>query len=359
MVEQLRQYTNEPVSCIVDYDMHKFISKNLSKSKCNLYNLDYYKSLLDVQTGQLKRPTKTSDKKNIQKLKSTSVVINDFFININLFHRLFSDEATLCCVYHGDLQNENNDSYKVSRFKRLVCKQAERHEIFFHINFEPSSQQPELKCTYIPIPVISRHITMSPNDVHELLGLSDKEKFILVHAGAAVTGNVYKELYGFYSAINRLKTDYRIVVAGSLSNQQFPFHDGIIKAPVFNNGIDLVNACEMVISKPGMGILQDCIVTKKPLFFLPADVAERELKIKLLDRILSGNLPVIEEITTSNIKSCIEECLALKPLYEKGYEKIPVNGAEILAKSIYVLKGTQKHHIQEAIAQIKNLSPFS
>jgi hypothetical protein len=358
MVENLRRYTDEPVSCLVGGSMQKFISTNLSKYNCNVYNLYHYHSLVNKRAGKVKNAIKTKDKKTIQTFKTTSILINDFITNINSIKKLFSDEIITSCLYHGDITPLNNDNPKIASFKKLVLDTASRHDIFFHINLEQPLDKPNIKCMYIPIPIISRQVSMDKATVNRILGLSPNDKFILVHAGSAVMENVYKDLHNFYTAVNNLKTEYRIVISSSLENNHFPFHPGIIKAPLFNNGIDLVNASELVVSKPGMGILQDCIVTKKPLLFLPGDFAERNLKIKLLDQLLSGNLPTMKKITALDLKSCINQCLSITDAYHAAYAKVPTNGADIIAKAVNILKDVKKHELYNVIPIIQEMSPF-
>jgi UDP-N-acetylglucosamine transferase subunit ALG13 len=175
---------------------------------------------------------------------------------------------------------------------------------------------------------------MNTSEVKKLLGLDMLDKFILVHYGSAVMENMYKDLFQFKNAINNLKTDYKIVVADSLQNNKFKYKNHIITAPLFSNGIDLVNASEMVISKPGMGVLQDCIASRKPLLFLPGDFPERDLKIKLLNSLFEHEMPFIREITSNSLEIGIRECLRMSSLYEGTFSKVQKNGAHIIAKTI-------------------------
>lgn len=351
MVENLRKYTDEQISYLAPDCMQEFINSNVSKYNCTAYNLYYYLSLVD------QKARKISDKRISHKFKTTSVMIDDFFLYTKL-RKLFSNRTIRCGLYHGDINISNNDSAETISFKKNVLKKANQHDIFFHINFEQPQKKPKMKCIYVPIPIVSRQVSISKQTVNKLLGLRPDDKFILIHAGAAVSTNVYMDLYNFYKAINNLKTDYKIVIARSIENHQFPFHSGIIRAPLFTNGIDLVNASELVVSKPGMGILQDCTVTKKPLLFVPADSVERKIKIELLDKLLSSNLPTLKKIDASSLKTCIKECLSIRDIYTQAYEKVPTNGADILARSINFLSHSTKDTLEDFIPVIKKMSPF-
>ncbi|MDK2798771.1 MAG: hypothetical protein PWQ70_390 [Clostridiales bacterium] len=358
MLESLRTFSHAPITCLTPGSMIKFIKANTTQYNCDVHNFYYLQSLVSKRKKSTKSLIKASDKKLLQKLNTTTIMINDFFVNAQKIQRLFSNNTITCCLYHGNIEIKKNDDLKTAAFKKMVRDTASKHDIFFHINIQQPQYKPNLKCIYIPIPIVSRRISMHKQTVNSILGLQPEEKFILVHAGSAVMENVYKDLHNFYTAVNTLKTSFKIVVASSLENNHFPFDSRIIKAPLFHNGIDLVNASELVISKPGMGILQDCIVTNKPLLFLPGDFAERNLKIQLLDQLLQGNLPMIKNISASNLEESINQCLSIKNLYQAAYEQVPVNGADILARAANILKDIKKDKIQDFIPMIKEMSPF-
>ncbi|MDK2932687.1 MAG: hypothetical protein PWP27_497 [Clostridiales bacterium] len=332
MLESLRTFSHAPITCLTPGSMIKFIKANTTQYNCDVHNFYYLQSLVSKRKKSTKSLIKASDKKLLQKLNTTTIMINDFFVNAQKIQRLFSNNTITCCLYHGNIEIKKNDDLKTAAFKKMVRDTASKHDIFFHINIQQPQYKPNLKCIYIPIPIVSRRISMHKQTVNSILGLQPEEKFILVHAGSAVMENVYKDLHNFYTAVNTLKTSFKIVVASSLG--------------------------ELVISKPGMGILQDCIVTNKPLLFLPGDFAERNLKIQLLDQLLQGNLPMIKNISASNLEESINQCLSIKNLYQAAYEQVPVNGADILARAANILKDIKKDKIQDFIPMIKEMSPF-
>ena len=114
--------------------------------------------------------------------------------------------------------------------------------------------------------------------VKQQLGIPADQPFILVQMGGGVGKYRYLFMDEWYEKINQLQTSYRIVVANQLAGVDFIFNDHIIQAPLFENGCNLINAADLVISKPGMGILMDCITTGTPLLALPADTKETRSK---------------------------------------------------------------------------------
>lgn len=356
--ENIRKYGHVPVACLVKGSMRQFMQANISQYNGSVYNLHDCKTYINRKTGKIKKNLKIKDQKIVKKLGTTSVLLNDFITNINKMKKLFPGSLITCCLYHGDINITGHDSARIAAFKNLVRKTASHHDIFFHINLKQPQYSPRIPCTYIPIPIVARQVRKDKAAVNRLLGLKPDDPFILIHAGAAVSENIYAQLNAFYQAVNELQTPYPIVISSGLENNPFPFRPGIIKAPLFYNGIDLVNASELVVSKPGMGILQDCIVTKKPLLFLPGDFAERDLKIRLLDDLLSGRLPVVEKINAHHLKGCIESCISMGSLYREGYSQVPVNGADVLARAVHLLTGASKNTFQDLIPAIKEMNPF-
>lgn len=358
MMENLRKYNIQPAACLVSDNMRKFIQSNVSSYNCSVYNLYDYFTLANKLKNHTKTIMHSRDKNSLKRLQNTKIIINDFITHLPKIRHLFPEYVITSCLYHGDIHLVENEDQKIKEFKELVCHTAAQHDIFFHIQLEQPQYKPSLSCAYIPIPIVCRSITADKTAVKQMLGLSPDEPFILIHAGSAVMENLYRDLHAFYTAVNNLKIEYRIVISSGIENNKFTFHSGIIRAPLFNNGMDLINASELVISKPGMGILQDCIACKTPLFFLPGDFPERDLKVQLLDRLLIGQMPYIKEIHADNLKHCINQCISLKSYYEQRFATVPTNGADILAKALDLLHSATKDTLHDTILSIRQMSPF-
>lgn len=353
LVESIRSFSNEKISYISPDCMHSFIASNVSQYHCQAYSLDRWLPLVTHNHLNFMR-----DKKDAYKLASSDIVVDDFFL-LSKLGKLFSSKTISCGLYHGDIQPTASDSPYTLSYKQNILKKASQHDIFFHINLKkPHIKYNNIKSVYVPVPLVCRKNTLSVKRTKHILGLSPDEKFILIHAGAATTTNVYRELYKFYTCINQINIPYRIVIAHSIENHDFPFRSGIIKAPLFNNGIDLVNASELVISKPGMGILQDCIATCTPLLLTPADSTERQLKIDLLNKLLSNNVPVTTPINADAIKECVNYCLLQKNIYDTAFKKVPTNGADLIAKTLIQLKKEGKKNIKYTLEKLKKENPF-
>src|SRR5690606_36658194 len=125
------------------------------------------------------------------------------------------------------------------------------------------------------------------------LGWKKNEEFILVTMGGGIGRYRYKYIYEWYKKINKIKAPYRIVIVNQFAGRNIRFRKGIIKAPLFKNGVDLVNAAKLVISKPGMGIVTDYISTGTPLLALPPDTKERKVNNLMLQSLLGSDLGLV------------------------------------------------------------------
>src|SRR5690606_15572640 len=102
-------------------------------------------------------------------------------------------------------------------------------------------------------------------------------------------------------------------------------------------GVDLVNAAKLVISKPGMGILTDCISTGTPLLALPADTKERKVKNMMLSDLLGSNLCLVHRnYSHKELSRKIDEIVSHEDYIQSKFIQVPQNGAEIMAKSLKI-----------------------
>ncbi|MEW5553468.1 hypothetical protein ABGT22_26940 [Peribacillus frigoritolerans] len=292
--------------------------------------------------------------------RQTELLINDWRSEVARFRTegLLDINTKIVTVYHSDFSMSRNDSIEMREYKKKIVNIANHSDIFLHMNlFPPKQFNPGLNCIYIPIPIITREIDQSPEEVKRQLGLQEDEQFILVQMGGGLGIHRYQQIVEWYKHINGLAGRYRFVVAGQLKEEDYDFDKRIIKAPLFPNGRNLVNAASLVISKPGMGILADCISTGTPLLFLPADDAEREQKISMLRKILNNDLGTIkkpEEIVTK-----IEQAFEKKHEIQKKFKQIPSNGAEVASQIIEMAYRTPLSELPKIREELLRLTPFS
>ncbi|WP_158555954.1 glycosyltransferase [Peribacillus glennii] len=263
-------------------------------------------------------------------------------------------------IYHSDLSVSDDDTDWTTKFKQQIRAVSQRStDIFFHINLTQPKEIPELTTLYMPIPIIARDINMQQAQVKSRLGIPADEPFILVQMGGGIGKFRYRYMDEWYEKINQLEIQYRIVVAGQLGGVNFPFNPKIVQAPLFENGRELVNAADLVISKPGMGILMDCISTGTPLLSLPADTKEREVKNMMLKELAGEESCVAEhDMPLLELAARIKQMISQKDHYNQAFSKVPQNGAEIVAQSMKMLSGKTLVDLPDIYEQILKLTPF-
>lgn len=263
-------------------------------------------------------------------------------------------------IYHSDMSVSSEDTDWTRKFKRQIRNISQKStDIFFHINLTQPTEIPQLSTLYVPIPIIARDITLTPEQVKQILGIPIDEPFILVQMGGGVGKYRYLYMDEWYEKINKLKTPYRIVVANQLRGVDFTFNSHIVQAPLFDNGRNLINAADLVISKPGMGILMDCISTGTPLLALPADTKEREVKNMMLHELVGDDICLAgNSMTPKDLDIRIEEVLAQKEHFKTVFGKIPQNGADLIAESMKLLSGRTLEELPEVYQEILKITPF-
>ncbi|MBP1932978.1 hypothetical protein [Ammoniphilus resinae] len=264
-------------------------------------------------------------------------------------------------VYHSDLFVNGDDSDWTARFKEEVHEISEKTtDVFFHMNLTQPERIPKLSTFYLPIPIISRELTLSPRKVKEMLGMAVDEPFVLIHMGGGMGPFRYKYMEEWFEKIKELKTNYKIVVASQFGEVIGKFPKQIIQAPLFGNGSDLIYAADLVISKPGMGIMIDCIATGTPLLALPADTKERQVKNMMLRDLIGSDLCLVpHQATAKELSRQIDWVAALSSQIQAIFQQIPKNGAEVVAECMKLLSRHRLKELPDLYPRLQTLTPFS
>jgi UDP:flavonoid glycosyltransferase YjiC (YdhE family) len=300
-------------------------------------------------------------KKRPNTLMNANLVIHDWRDEVKHLKAKRKGECPIIGgIYHSDMSTTGEDTDWTRKFKEQIRTVSQNStDIFFHINLLQPEEIPQLSTLYVPIPLIARDITMPPEQVKLLLGIPADEPFILVQMGGGVGKYRYLFMDEWYEKINQLRTSYRIVVANQLAGVDFIFNDHIIQAPLFENGRNLINAADLVISKPGMGILMDCITTGTPLLALPADTKEREVKNMMLRDVVGDDICLASNSMSSKaLTTRIEGMLNQTEHFKKVFGKMPQNGADVIANSMKLLSGRTLKELPEVYEEILKNTPF-
>ena len=173
----------------------------------------------------------------------------------------------------------------------------------------------------IDIPFVARRSAREAAEVREALGLPKDERLALVSFGGYGVD-------GLNVAALRALPGYRILLPGDLDEQA-----------MYARGIryeDLVRAVDVVVSKPGYGIISECLANETALLYTSrGDFAEYDVLVAAMPRFLRVAFIEQADLLGGNWGPHLDALLA-QPAPQ---EKPATNGADIAAQLITELTG--------------------
>jgi hypothetical protein len=162
------------------------------------------------------------------------------------------------------------------------------------------------------VPFIARRSTRDPDDTRDTLGVGRGQRLVL----ASFAG------YGLALPYDRLEQSGLFVI----SPEQQP--------PPGLNYEDLVAAADVVVSKPGYGIVSECVANNTPLLFTSRGrFAEYDVMLREMPRMLRCRHISQEELLAGNWPDAVEALLG----QEEPPERPRVDGAPVIAAAILEL----------------------
>ncbi|WP_134699024.1 glycosyltransferase [Ammoniphilus sp. YIM 78166] len=341
-IEKYKKIGNQSIKVFTFPHSHSWIRSNLPKVKVK----DFSKKKLA---------------KNPKPFLDAQLIIHDWRKEVEWLKKSRGKKGPIIGgIYHSDMFTTGEDSEWTTTFKNEIREVADKTtDIFFHMNLLPPKRSPKLSSYYYPIPIISREISMSPKKVKKILGLKPDERFILIHMGGGIGPFRYRYMDEWYEKLSRIKTPYRLVVANQFGGMKAKFPKSIIVAPLFTNGPDLINAADMVISKPGMGIMIDCITTGTPLLALPADSKERQVKNMMLKDLIGHDLCLVRKNASAQyVSKQVQEYMDESDRVQHVFERIPRNGADVMARCMKKLSNCSIRDLPDLYPDLLKLSPY-
>ena len=165
------------------------------------------------------------------------------------------------------------------------------------------------------VPFIARRSTRDPDDTRQTLGVGRGQRLVL----ASFAG------YGLALPYDRLEQSGLVVI----SPERHP--------PPGLRYEDLVAAADVVVSKPGYGIVSECVANGTPLLFTSRGrFAEYEVMLTEMPRMLRCRHISQEELLEGKWPDAVEALLA----QEEPPERPRVDGASVIAAAILELART-------------------
>jgi L-arabinokinase len=188
--------------------------------------------------------------------------------------------------------------------------------------------------TIVDVPFVARHSTRSREEVRATLGLPSDQPLVLPSFGG----------YGVNGLdLERLdcRIDYGVVVTLE-SNAAWPqalpagVH-AIRESDLYQSGLryeDLVAACDVVATKPGYGIISECIANRTAMLYTSrGNFVEYGVLVAEMGRYLRCGFIEQDEVFSGRWLRALDQIMASAPPPERP----ATNGADVIARSISLM----------------------
>lgn len=189
----------------------------------------------------------------------------------------------------------------------------------------------------VNVPLITRRARRKPDNVRKMLRIPDDGRTLLLVA--------LREQDVQRIELSPLISDpsLRLILLG-----RQPERDGVITLPQNLMPFqELVNMADVVISKPGYGIVSECIANTTPLVYTSRpDFAEYDILVDSLKRYAVSEFVPPDDFFAGNWKKAIQKTLRRK--WKK--RSFPINGAEVAAGKILHILTTSIEAVQDELS---------
>lgn len=174
------------------------------------------------------------------------------------------------------------------------------------------------------IPLIARKSTLTRAQVRRELGIGD-DKFCILLAMRGMKAHL--------ASMSHQQRDVVIISFGEVDSSE-GIH--VVEDRWNARFVDVLEACDVVLTKPGYGIISECYAARKPMLHLPRkNFAETPLLMQWMDEWLSHAPIMIQDIREGRLIALARE-LAARPYVWKDQ---PINGAQVAAQRVAALIG--------------------
>lgn len=194
----------------------------------------------------------------------------------------------------------------------------------FHGGFAPMASR------LVDIPLVARQSRLDPHDTRQALHLDDDRPVVLVSFGAYGAPLPYdRALAG--GRLILLSTEREVADASSAPAAGLVRVDSAAMRALGLRYEDLVAAADAVLSKPGYGIVSECVANRTPLLCASRGrFREQEVFLAEMPRVLRTRLIPEEELFAGRWTDAIEALLG----QAEPPERLRIDGAAVAAEEI-------------------------
>jgi UDP:flavonoid glycosyltransferase YjiC (YdhE family) len=174
------------------------------------------------------------------------------------------------------------------------------------------------------IPFITRSSALDPREARDQFGLPRSATVVLLSFG----GNGLDRLH-----LERLleQKDFFFVGTGEASRKE---RNLLILPDAQRNYVDLVRAADVIVSKPGYGIVADVIRHQVPLLYTErGDFAEYPYLVKTLQDCATAEFIPQDDLISANLTPYLKSLLSK----DKHWPPVAINGASVAAEKVLSL----------------------
>ncbi|MBW2966955.1 methyltransferase domain-containing protein [Candidatus Woesearchaeota archaeon] len=354
------------VDIFADRGSHGFTDDGLIDFKnYNLHHFEYY----GIEGDEIVRANSSL----LKNMADSKVVLSDW---VRGAHSLVDkvrhssrvgDDTYLVGLYHANLEDAVDDDDKMRRFRQKQRGIVDNLDLYLHTTADPDPVY-RTSTPVIPVPLVVRESEENPRDVKRLLGMRNSERFIYVVVGGKGNGSMNKKHDGrknyevFFDSLDSIDAASlgvdKIVVNTGGKDVSFSNPD-IITVDKVPNGQDYVRAAEMVVGKPGMGTLAECLKFGTPFLMAKWKLEAEEMeKVRLLKEVTGEHHPTIWGHSPEHISDRIRLTMARRYELADSMTRVPTNGASVVAEIVDQLQDRTGALDDRVHAALMKLTPY-
>jgi hypothetical protein len=182
------------------------------------------------------------------------------------------------------------------------------------------------------VPLVTRRPSAAKPELRARLGLQPDERAVLLGFGGL-------GLSGLDSTRLAELPECRFVITDKELQTQAPLPPNVLLAPVRqDNYTDLMAACDIVITKPGYGMVASCLAEQLPLLYTDRhDFREYNVLVQAIEQYGRGVHIPQTDLLSANFGPYLQRLDSLTPSSSTPLE---TNGAEIVAERLLGLIGS-------------------
>ena len=345
---------------LVHRSTHKFLRENVRNKNHSIHHLDYQKG--NGLTGERAE--------NIRRMSESDVILTDWVhqsVPLVEAARQGGRNPLFVGLYHANLKPSEGDTPEVTAFRKKQKELIEKQDLYIHTTIEPDSDYSSTSTPVVPVPLIVRGSKQSPIEIKSKLGLRPDQKFIYAQIGGKANNSMRKRFKGkknyevFFDRMNKLDPKKlgvdKIVV--NTAGRKFNFtNKNIVAVDFVPNGQDYVRAAELMIGKPGMGVLAEAFKFGTPFLMFRWDlVNEEQEKLRMLKEATDNYHPTVWGRSLEHITERISLTLRRRAELSDMLSRTATNGAEVTTKILKRLE-QYKQITPEIVEELLSLTPY-